>query len=49
VWFAPLEEIAEHTRAVIAAGKWAPRVEQLPFYDRPLDGVMLTGSGVLPG
>jgi hypothetical protein len=49
VWFATLEEIAEHTRAVIASGRWTPRVEQLPFYERPLSGVVLTGSGVVPG
>ncbi len=47
VWFATLEEIASHVRAV--TGKtWTPRVDRLPYYDRPLSGV-LTGSGVLPG
>ena len=35
--------------AVIASGRWTPRVEQLPFYERPLSGVVLTGSGVVPG
>jgi peptidoglycan-N-acetylglucosamine deacetylase len=49
VWFATLEQIADHTRKVIASGRWAPRVEQLPFYERPLSGVVLTGSGVVPG
>ena len=48
VWFATLEQIAEHTREVIGSGRWTPRVERLPFYARPLSGV-LTGSGVLPG
>jgi hypothetical protein len=47
VWFATLEEIATHVRAV--TGKtWTPRVDRLPYYDRPLSGVV-TGSGVLPG
>jgi peptidoglycan-N-acetylglucosamine deacetylase len=49
VWFATLEEIAEHTRAFIASGRWTPRVERLPFYERPLSDVVLTGSGVVPG
>jgi hypothetical protein len=48
VWFATLEQIAAHTREVMGSGRWTPRIEQLPFYERPLSGV-LTGSGVRPG
>ena len=48
VWFAPLEEIAAHVRRVVADGTWTPRLDRLPYYDRPIPGV-LTGSGVLPG
>lgn len=35
VWFAPLEEIAAHVAAERAGGT-AVRVEQLPYYDRPV-------------
>jgi peptidoglycan/xylan/chitin deacetylase (PgdA/CDA1 family) len=36
VWFARLEDIAEHVRAVTAAGKWKPRIDRLPYYDGPI-------------
>jgi hypothetical protein len=48
VWFAPLEDIAAHVRKVMAAGAWSPRVDRLPYYERPISGV-LAGSGVKPG
>ena len=38
VWFAPLEAIAEHVRHAVAGG-WTPRVDRLPYYDRPVEGV----------
>lgn len=47
VWFAPLEAIADHVRQVIAGQGWTPRVDRLPYYDRPVAGVR-TGPGVLP-
>jgi hypothetical protein len=48
VWFAPLDEITAHVRRVVADGTWTPRVDRLPYYDRPLAGVPM-GSSVLPG
>lgn len=35
VWFAPLEEIAAHVRAVMASGAWTPRRERVPFWTGP--------------
>lgn len=35
VWFAPLEEIAAHVRAVMASGAWTPRRERVPFWTEP--------------
>lgn len=35
VWFATLEEIAAHVRAVTDSGAWAPRREQVPFWSEP--------------
>jgi peptidoglycan/xylan/chitin deacetylase (PgdA/CDA1 family) len=48
VWFATLEEITAHVRRVTGTS-WTPRVDRLPYYDRPLPGVPTIGSGVLPG
>ena len=48
VWFATLEEIASHVRRLVASGVWTPRTHRLPYYDRPIPGV-LAGTGVLPG
>jgi peptidoglycan-N-acetylglucosamine deacetylase len=48
VWLATLEAIAAHVDRVIAEGRWQPRVDRLPYYDRPVPGV-LTGPGVVPG
>jgi peptidoglycan/xylan/chitin deacetylase (PgdA/CDA1 family) len=36
VWFATLEEIAAHTRALIASGQWQPRVDRMPYYEGPI-------------
>ncbi len=36
VWFAPLGEIAAHVRSLVAAGRWSPRVERVPFYTEPV-------------
>jgi peptidoglycan-N-acetylglucosamine deacetylase len=48
VWFAPLEAISDHVRQVVAGRSWTPRVDRLPYYDRPVEGVR-TGPAVLPG
>jgi len=39
VWFARLDEIADHVRACIDGGGWTPRVDRLPFWEAPLTGV----------
>ena len=36
VWFAPLEDIAAHVKAVTEDGSYTPRVEHLPYYDGPV-------------
>src|SRR5262249_34558033 len=36
VWFAKHEEIAAHARSLMADGRWQPRVERVPLYDRPV-------------
>lgn len=36
VWFAPLEEIARHALKCREDGTFAPRVDRLPFYDKPV-------------
>ena len=36
VWFAPMEEIAAHVQGLVAAGRYAPRVEKLPQHERPV-------------
>jgi peptidoglycan/xylan/chitin deacetylase (PgdA/CDA1 family) len=36
VWFAPVEEIIRHSQAEAAAGRWEPRIENLPYYDKPV-------------
>ena len=45
VWFATLEAIAAHVRQVVAAAAWTPRVDRLPYYVRPVPGVV-AGKGV---
>ncbi|MEO1316059.1 MAG: ribulose phosphate epimerase, partial [Pseudomonadota bacterium] len=38
VWFAALEDIADHLDTLAAAGTWQPRIETLPHYPRPVLG-----------
>ena len=35
VWFATLEEIANHVKSCIAAGTYQPRIDRFPYYDGP--------------
>jgi len=35
VWFARLEDIARHVLDLRARGEYEPRVDRLPYYDRP--------------
>lgn len=37
VWIAPMEEIAAHVRRVTESGEYVPRVDELPYYDGPVD------------
>jgi peptidoglycan/xylan/chitin deacetylase (PgdA/CDA1 family) len=39
VWFARLDEIADHVRSCIDCGRWKPRIDRLPFWQEPLQGV----------
>ena len=36
VWFAPLEEIAAYVNSLTRSGAYKPRVETLPYYDKPV-------------
>jgi len=36
VWFAPMERIAAHARAVMESGAWTPRVRPLPYPRGPI-------------
>jgi hypothetical protein len=36
VWFATLEQIAQHVLGCQRNGTYAPRVDQLPYYDKPV-------------
>jgi peptidoglycan-N-acetylglucosamine deacetylase len=36
VWFAPMEAIAAHVDGLIAAGRYAPRIDRLPYYQSPV-------------
>jgi peptidoglycan-N-acetylglucosamine deacetylase len=36
VWFAPLEEIAVYVKNLTESGKYMPRIETLPYFDRPV-------------
>lgn len=36
VWFARLEDIAAHVRALGASGEWMPRRDNLPYYASPI-------------
>ena len=37
VWFARMEDIARHVADCIADGRYRPRVDTLPYYDKPID------------
>jgi peptidoglycan/xylan/chitin deacetylase (PgdA/CDA1 family) len=39
VWFAPMEEIAAHTRSEIAAGRFIPKTELIPQFENPVGRV----------
>ncbi len=36
VWFAPVEEIIGHVDRLRGQGSYAPRVEELPYFDGPV-------------
>ena len=36
VWFATLEEIADHLTELERTGQWHPRIDQLPYYPGPI-------------
>ena len=40
VWFARMDEIAQHVKASVANGRYRPRVDDLPFYDRAVQPKM---------
>ena len=35
VWFATLEQIANHVKSCATAGTYRPRVDRLPYYNGP--------------
>ena len=39
VWFARLDEIADHLDQVVASGAYVPRREALPYYTAPIGRV----------
>ncbi|MSP67883.1 MAG: polysaccharide deacetylase [Alphaproteobacteria bacterium] len=43
VWFARLDQISDHVRALVAAGTWQPRRERLPLYQSPIAELRRTG------
>ena len=40
VWFARMDEIAQHIKDSVADGRYCPRIDELPFYDRPVQPKM---------
>jgi peptidoglycan-N-acetylglucosamine deacetylase len=46
VWFARLDDISAHVRKCVAGGVWKPRVDQLPFWDAPMKGIV-QGNGMV--
>jgi peptidoglycan/xylan/chitin deacetylase (PgdA/CDA1 family) len=42
VWFARMEDIARHVQECRANGSWSPRVDDLPYYARPVCPVKKT-------
>lgn len=45
VWFAPMEEIAQHALNEMQQGRWIPQTEKLPQYAQPAGRVL---KGHLP-
>ncbi|MFO7858320.1 MAG: polysaccharide deacetylase [Ectothiorhodospiraceae bacterium] len=43
VWFAPLEEIANHLLQVEKAGTYQPRADRLPYYQEPVSTLRPSG------
>ena len=33
VWFAPMEDIADHVKRVTESGDWQPRIDTIPYYN----------------
>ncbi|MCB8877543.1 polysaccharide deacetylase family protein [Acidisoma silvae] len=40
VWFATMEDIANHIDGLITSGQWQPRAEQLPFWPEPVPQIV---------
>ena len=38
VWFATLDELADHMDQLQRSGIWTPSIERLPYYDGPILG-----------
>ncbi|WP_167529465.1 polysaccharide deacetylase family protein, partial [Bradyrhizobium macuxiense] len=36
VWFPRLDQVCDHVNSLVSAGRWAPRVEPVWFYDSPV-------------
>lgn len=45
VWFAPMREIAAHVQGLIDRGAWKPRIDQVPFWTRPVDHLVTQSRG----
>ena len=43
VWFATMEEIARHVLKCVAEGSYEPRIDTLPYYDKPVSVMPLGG------
>ena len=47
VWFARMEDIAAHVRAVVKTGAWTPRVDRLPYYKGRIPELHASGKPVM--
>ncbi|NQV45403.1 MAG: polysaccharide deacetylase [Rhodospirillales bacterium] len=45
VWIASMEEIAAHVRTVTESGEYKPRVDELPYYRKPVEMPVYPGKG----
>ena len=36
VWFARLDQVCDHVQRLMTEGRWTPRCETFPLYQRPL-------------